>query len=77
MASNYKIIQIIFKNLKLQVVQDDAIMIGITCELMLITNYIYFKFGELFHGKIKKHIMILLTIKVEYMANTQAMKKIV
>lgn len=27
--------------------------------------------------KQKKHIMILLTIKVEYMANTQAMKKIV
>jgi hypothetical protein len=78
MVSNYKIIQIIKKKLKLQVVQDDAIMIGITCELMLITNYIFLKFGELFHGKIKKkHIMILLTIKVVYMANTQVMKKIV
>jgi hypothetical protein len=52
MVSNYKIIQIIKKKLKLQVVQDDAIMIGITCELMLITNYIFLKFGELFHGKI-------------------------
>jgi hypothetical protein len=40
----------------LQVVQDDVIMIGITCEFMLITNDNFLKFGELFHGETKIEI---------------------
>jgi hypothetical protein len=53
MVSNCRIVRII-KQIKLQVIQNDVIMIGITCEVMLITNYDFLKFGELFYGKTKK-----------------------